>query len=258
MAEQQNRFIWYELLTSDAGAARAFYGKVVGWTAKDSGLPGGEYWLLETGNGMVGGLMTLPEDAAKAGMPPRWLGYVSVADVDRAVSKIVADGGASRMPAMDIPTVGRFALVADPQGVAFYLMTPSGEGESNAFSVGTLGHAGWNELHAADGPAAFAFYSKHFGWEMTDEMDMGPMGKYILFNTGSGEAVGGMMTKHSLAPPSWLFYFNVDDITAATTRVGEGGGAVVNGPHEVPGGLWIIQCTDPQGAMFALVSATKS
>jgi predicted enzyme related to lactoylglutathione lyase len=256
MAEQQNRFIWYELLTNDADAAGSYYGKVVGWATKDSGQSGMDYRMWEIGGSMVGGLMKRPDDA----MPPCWLGYVSVADVDEAVGKIVADGGSLKMPATDIPGVGRIALVNDPQGVAFYVMTPTGqgEGESESYAVGKIGHAGWNELHAAEGPAAMAFYSKHFGWEKTEEMDMGPMGKYLLFNTGSGEAVGGMMTKHSPAPPSWLFYFNVDDITTAAARVGDGGGTVVNGPHQVPGGLWIIQCTDPQGAMFALVSGKKS
>ena len=67
MTQQPSRFIWYELLTGDADAASAFYGKVVGWTSKDSGMPGGDYRLLEIGGGMVGGLMALPADAGRIG-----------------------------------------------------------------------------------------------------------------------------------------------------------------------------------------------
>jgi predicted enzyme related to lactoylglutathione lyase len=161
------------------------------------------------------------------------------------------------MPGTDIPDVGRFAMLADPQGALFYIMTPAGTGESTAFSRRTVGHIGWNELHAADGEAALAFYSAQFGWEKSDEYDMGPMGKYLLFIADGVEA-GGTMTKRTPAPPHWLFYFNVDDVTLAAARVKGASGAVLNGPHQVPGGQWIIQCQDPQGAAFALVSDAKS
>ena len=186
-----------------------------------------------------------------------WFGYISVPDVDQAVTEITEAGGTLIMPPTNIPDVGRFSMLTDPQGALFYIMTPSGEGESTSFSPSKIGHAGWNELHAADGHAALAFYGKQFGWGLSEEMDMGPMGKYLLFNTG-GDAVGGMLTKHTPAPPHWLYYFNVDDITTAIARVTEAGGTVVNGPHQVPGGLWIIQGEDPQGVMFALVGSEKS
>jgi uncharacterized protein len=88
-------------------------------------------------------------------------------------------------------------------------------------------------------------------------MDMGAMGVYQLFATG-GEAVGGMMTKMPDCPvPFWLYYFNVDAIDAAMERVTKAGGKVMTGPMEVPGGQWILQCTDPQGAMFAMVAPRR-
>src|SRR5205085_9119861 len=99
----------------------------------------------------------------------------------------------------------------------------------------------------------FAFYSKLFGWTKADAIDMGPMGTYQLFSTGNGP-VGGMMTKTPQTPaPFWLYYFNVSGIDAARERVKTAGGKVINGPMEVPGGSWILQGLDPQGAMFALV-----
>ncbi len=252
-----SRFIWYELLSADADAASVFYAEVVGWNIQDSGMPGGAYSILHAGSSMVGGMMTLPADAAASGMKPGWLGYVHVPDVDRAIGEIRAAGGMPLMPGTDIPGVGRFAMLADPQGAFFYVMTPASDGKSTAFSPGTIGHVGWNELHAADGEAALAFYRAQFGWEKGDEHDMGPMGKYVLFHAG-GEEAGGMMTKHSPGAPQWLFYFNVDDVTAGAARVSAAGGVVLNGPHQVPGGQWIVQCQDPQGAMFALASDTKS
>jgi len=252
-----SRFIWYDLLSTDADAASAFYSETIGWKIQDSSMPGGDYRIIQAGSSMVGGLMTLPADAAASGMKPGWLGYLYVPDVDQAIGAVTAAGGRALMPGMDIPDVGRFAMLADPDGACFYVMPPSGEGESTAFSPGTIGHIGWNELHAADGQAAFAFYTAQFGWEKAGEHDMGPMGKYLLFDAG-GVQTGGIFTKHSPAPPHWLFYFNVDDITTGAARVNAGGGSVLNGPHEVPGGQWIIQCQDPQGAMFALASDRKS
>jgi predicted enzyme related to lactoylglutathione lyase len=84
------------------------------------------------------------------------------------------------------------------------------------------------------------------------------MGVYRIFDEGKGSHMGdgGMMTKAPEMPNSrWGFYFSVDAIGAAIERVNAGGGKVIQGPHQVPGGQWIIQGIDPQGANFALVSA---
>ena len=103
---------------------------------------------------------------------------------------------------------------------------------------------------------AFAFYSGQFGWETMEEMDMGPMGTYRIFGA-DGVQMGGMMDKPDDMPASaWGFYFNVDGIDAAIERITANGGQVLMGPHEVPGGSWIVQAVDPQGAKFALVSPT--
>jgi predicted enzyme related to lactoylglutathione lyase len=116
-----------------------------------------------------------------------------------------------------------------------------------------VGRVGWHELHAAQWQAALAFYSEQFGWTEADAVDMGAMGIYQLF-AADGVPCGGMMTKAEAVPaPYWLFYFNVADINAAAARVASQRGQVLNGPHEVPGGSLIVQCRDPQGAMFALV-----
>ena len=162
-------------------------------------------------------------------------------------------GGASLRAADDIPGVGRFAVVADPQGAAFILFRPAPEMDRQPRPPGTMGHAGWHELHAADWQGAFAFYAGQFGWTKDEAVDMGPMGTYQLFAAGN-VAIGGMMTKAEAVPaPFWLFYFNVPDIDAAAARVAAGGGHVLHGPMEVPGGSRVIQCRDPQGATFALV-----
>jgi predicted enzyme related to lactoylglutathione lyase len=114
------------------------------------------------------------------------------------------------------------------------------------------GHTGWHELHTTDWQKAFDFYSEMFGWGKGDSVDMGPMGTYQLF-TLNGAAIGGMMNSPLATSTSfWLYYFNVDDIDAAATRVAANGGKILHGPQQVPGGGWIIQAADPQGAAFAL------
>lgn len=249
-----SNFIWYELLTNDPAAAATFYGVLLGWTATDSHQEGMDYRILNMNGVGVGGLMALPPGAAESGMQPCWLGYVSVADVDKSVTSIRAAGGAEHMPAMDVPKVGRMAMVADPQGATLYVMTPIGApNQATSFAPRKPGHGGWHELHTKDWKAALAFYGAQFGWTKTDAMDMGPMGTYLLFNAGAGEAIGGMMNNPDAPRPFWLYYFNVADIEAAGTCIAANGGHVMMGPHQVPTGDWIIQARDPQGAMFALL-----
>jgi hypothetical protein len=191
------------------------------------------------------------------GARPRWLGYVGVDDVDASCAAIEAAGGKVLVPANDVPMAGRIAMVADCCGAPFYIMTPTpppGGGESTCFSaLPNPGRCGWNELYAGNQANALTFYTGLFGWTLPDAMDMGPMGTY-QFIAHDGVQIGAVMTKPDAVPAAaWCHYFWVESITAAKTRVEANGGQVVNGPHEVPGGLWIIQGTDPQGALFSLV-----
>ena len=223
MPKTPSHFIWYELMTTDVDVATRFYGAVVGWTVKASSQPGMDYREWSIAGQAVGGLMTIPSDAGANGMRPMWVGYLNVPDVDSSSAAITAAGGAVHMPATDIPGVGRFAMVSDPQGAIFYVMTPLGAVPSPSFAPGRVGHGGWNELHTSDWSAALAFYGEHFGFGKTEAMDMGPMGTYLLFNTG-GDAVGGMVNSPDFPRPMWLYYFNVDDINPAMTRVKAAGG----------------------------------
>jgi predicted enzyme related to lactoylglutathione lyase len=146
-------------------------------------------------------------------------------------------------------------MVADPQGAVFCLFKPDGDMSRPAADPNTVGIVGWHELYAVDGEQAFAFYTDLFGWTKAEAMDMGAMGVYQLFAAG-GAPIGGMMTKPPGVPvPLWNYYFQVDGIGAAMERLRVGGGTVINGPMEVPGGNWIVQGLDPQGATFSLLSA---
>ncbi|MEO8722369.1 MAG: VOC family protein [Sphingobium sp.] len=248
-------YIWYELMTTDVAAAKEFYGNVAGWSFADNGQSALPYTHISAGDDQVGGLMALTGEAAANGARPAWFGYIKVDDVDATVAAIVADGGTVHMPPTDVPVAGRIAMVTDPQSVPFYVIAPDGEGESKAFlSVPTLGHFAWNELYAGDLTTVLPFYQKHFGWEMLDAMDMGPMGQYQIYGLDDGTGLGGMMTKPAEMPrPMWLYYIGVEDCDAALQRATDAGANIIHGPSEVPGGLFIFQGIDPQGAMFACV-----
>lgn len=251
MPTSHGAFVWYELMTSDAAAATRFYEQVIGWRSEVSTSTGMEYTLLNVGQTQVAGLMTLPEEACKAGARPGWLGYVAVDDVDAACAKVKTLGGAVHKAPEDIPGIGRFAIAADPQGAVICLFS-SGD-EEFVSPPNEPGHPGWRELYALDHKAAFEFYAAMFGWTKGEAIDMGPMGVYQLFDY-VGLTRGGMMNKPPEMPvPAWCYYFNTENIDAAVGRIQKAGGQVVNGPMEVPGGMWIVQALDPQGAMFALV-----
>ncbi len=166
-------------------------------------------------------------------------------------------GGAIHRGPEDIPGVGRFAVAGDPHGAGFMLFKGTSEEAPPPAPAGTPGHVGWRELHAGDREGAFAFYSGLFGWTKADAVDMGAMGVYQIFAI-DGTAAGGMMTRMPETPaPFWLYYFNVEAVGAAMTRVKDAGGQILNGPMQVPGGSWIAQCFDPQGAMFAIVGSKQ-
>jgi len=252
-------FIWYELMTTDADAAAAFYGDVLGWSCRPfEPDDAGGYRLFSTGETEVAGLMVLPPEGDCPGGAPGWIGYIGVDDVDAAAADLAADGASELVPPTDIPGVGRFAVIADPQGAVFTIMRGAMEGESRAFSPHGIGHCQWNELSTADPQAALAFYGRHFGWEKGETMPMGEMGDYQMLDLG-GHSFGAVMRATPQQPqPGWLFYFGVADIDAATRKATAGGGAVLHGPAEIPGGDFIVVADDPQGARFALVGPRKA
>lgn len=245
--------IWYELTTADPAASERFYGDVVGW--KVAPFDGqGPYALLNADDGaLVGGMLPLSGEVPGS---PGWLAYFHVADVDAAVALVEQAGGTVHIPASDIPGVGRSAMVADPQGVAFHLMTPapSEPGQSTSFSPTLPQRCAWNELTTTDQDAALPFYSSLCGWTSTSAMPMGEMGDYSFVDCGDVQ-IGAMMNRQSAEQPTgWCFYFHIPDVDAVVATITAHGGQVVMGPMDVPGGQRALVAIDPQGAAVGFVS----
>jgi uncharacterized protein len=251
MVSSHGCFVWYELTTTDAEAAKAFYADIVGWGIRDASMPGAAYTLFTAGEVAVAGLMGLPADARKMGAQPRWTGYVDVDDVDAATDRLKHLGGTVYVPPTDVPDVSRFSVVADLQMATLALVKGLKSGQEQPAALSSPGHVGWHELSAVNWERAFAFYGELFGWQKA-HAEVGGIGTYQLFSAG-GQTIGGMSNKPPAVPmPFWLYYFNVGDIDAAAERVKAGGGKILEGPLEARGGNRIVRCTDPQGAMFAL------
>lgn len=260
MSEDFGDFIWYELMTGDVAAAAGFYGAVTGWNAKVMNMPSMDYTVLEMPGAPVGvgGIMELDARHRAEGIPPNWTGYITVDDVDLCAADVVMMGGALNRQPEDIPGVGRFAVAADPQGAVFIIFAPQPmEEPPPSPGPDAPGSVSWHELMTPDPEAAFGFYSRLFGWERGEAFDMGEMGVYQLF-TVHGVMRGGIMKTTPETPtPFWAFYINVEALDAALERVTAAGGTVLNGPVEVPGGSFVAQALDPQGAFFCLLAPRR-
>jgi predicted enzyme related to lactoylglutathione lyase len=244
------RIVWHDLLTTDHAAARSFYTQVAPWKtqpwedAKDY-----EMWTL---NGEpIGGVTNIGPEMAAAGVRPHWLAYVCVYDVDACARQAVSLGGKLRSGPKEVPHVGCWAVISDPQGATIGIFepadTPPGHDGDPA-----IGEFSWHELATDDYKAAREFYRVLFRWETMQDYDMGELGIYSMFGQ-HGQMYGGMFTRPAQIPVSnWLCYVRVPTVKPVADEVARLGGSVMNGPMEVPGGDWVAQCMDPQGAAFAL------
>lgn len=252
-ANPLGRFVWHDLMTADPEAAQAFYTEIIGWGTDVWEGADSPYTMWTNGETPLGGVMELPQQAKQAGAPSHWLAYVGTPDTDATVEKATELGATVYVAPQDIPTVGRFAVMADPQGAVFAVFTAAEEAPGHD-GPPQVGEFSWHELATTDYEAAFAFYSTLFGWEKSEAMDMGEAGIYQMYGRG-GQQLGGMFNKPEEMPVGWLHYAKVDDVNSVAERVKRLGGQILNGPMEVPGGDLIAQCLDPQGAAFAIHSS---
>ena len=251
MSTSHGRFVWHDLSTTGPDAAQSFYTKVTPWKTQQSEFSD-NYTIWVNDGKPLGGLTTLGNADQMQGMPPHWLAYVYVYDVDACVRQVPKLGGQVRVGPTEVPNVGSWAVVRDPQGASIGMYEPETPASSRAAGPPRRGEFSWHELLTTDYKTAFEFYRALFQWEKMSEFDMGAMGVYFLYGQ-KGQTYGGMFNRSpDMPPPNWLSYVRVDDVKSVAQMVQQLNGKVMNGPMEVPGGDWIAQCMDPQGAAFAL------
>jgi predicted enzyme related to lactoylglutathione lyase len=235
----RGRFVWHELMTPDTAAAHAFYGKTLGWKSQPWEQDP-SYSMFAASSGPLGGAVSSTQG------PSHWMPYLGTTDIEATVRDVTRLGGSVKKEITDMPNGSKYAVLADPQGAVFgvyWSAQPAGKE-----TPPKRGEYSWHELTTTDPKAAFSFYSTVFGWENAGEHQMGPDAVYYMFGR-NGAPLGGLWKSEN--PASWLGYVRVKDVHQTAKKVTSSGGRVINGPMEVPGGDWIVQCTDPSGAMFA-------
>lgn len=245
-------FCWVELGTSDAEAAKKFYTGLFDWSFADNPIgPDMVYTMLKREGKDVGALYKMNSEMTSQGIPPHWLSYVSVAEVDSAAAKARELGATILKEPFDVFDVGRMAVVQDPTGAVFALWqagTHPGAGVCNVPNSFC-----WNELATKDTTRAGDFYTRLFGWGKNVQQ-MGPM-TYTSFMNGERPA-GGMyepLPEMGDVPPNWLVYFAVDDTDAKVRKAEELGGKTCAPPMDIPGTGRFAIIQDPQGAAFGII-----
>jgi len=240
-------FCWSELTTSDQDAAKAFYGALLGWQAEDIPVGEGAYYSMQRiGGKRVAAIAPQPQQQRDAGVPPLWNSYISVQDADAVAARAKELGADVHAPPFDVMTVGRMAVIQDPQGAYFMPWQP--RDQIGADLVNAPGALVWNELQSPDLDASAAFYGDLFGWKI--EQSSGMADAYLTIKNGDANN-GGMRELTPPAPPSWLTYFGTEDIDAALAKVDALGGSTLAGPIDIQIAK-IAVVADPQGAVFAL------
>jgi predicted enzyme related to lactoylglutathione lyase len=258
-------FCWVEHATADLTAAKDFYDRVVGLKTKEVPMPGeapGNYtmWTLD-GERDVGGAHVLGDEEKQHGVPPHWLPYVSVDDIEATAAKAKQLGGEVMVEPFEIPNTGKMAVLVDPTGANVALWQYTG-GHGGAWrqpdgEEPQLGMVCWTELLTTDAAKAEAFYTGLLGWSAESK----PMGEspYTIFRAGETMAAGMIAIREDWGPvPShWLNYFMVEDADAASAKVVELGGKQSGPAMDIPQMGRFAMVMDPQGAAFAVFAAPK-
>jgi hypothetical protein len=243
------KLVWFELVSNDAGRAQQFYGEVLGWRTKPFPMGGFTYDMICTGESldtMIGGY-AMPRQS----QPAHWIGYVSVEDVDAAAKVAVAQGGRMVDPPSDIPGVGRWTRIADPQGAELALLRNSG-GDPPDRETAPHGTWLWHELHTTEPEKAVAFYEKVAGFTARAQ-DMGPSGTYHILSRGGVDRAGVTGYLQAGVAPHWIPYVAVDDVDTALARAARLGARLATGATDIPGIGRFGMLWDPTGAVIALM-----
>ena len=254
-----SQFFWHELMTTDVKAAEKFYSDVVGWKATDSGAPGQQYTLFNVGDRGVGGMLAITPDMAKHGARPGWLGYIAVDDVDQAVARLKQEGGKVDIEPQEVPGIIRFAMVADPQGATFYIA--KGLRRQSAAAPGHR-HARHRGLERIDGvrlAGRLCLLFQDVRLDQGGSARHGPDGHLSAFCRGrAGHRRHDDQARRASGRLLGLLFQRAGDRRGHREESRPAAARSSTVPCEVPGGQWVVQAMDPQGAAFNLVAPTDA
>src|SRR5688572_2946894 len=229
MTQQQwhpGRFVWHELFTPDVAKSKSFYQSLFGWTVDEIPMGPMTYHMLKKGEQGVGGFM--PLQVLGRPVPPFWLGYVSVPNVDEAAKACASNGGLVATPPRDIPNVGRFATIGDPVH-AYTAAWKSNTGDGPRHEPPPVGTFSWDELITNDPDKVTNFYQKVYGWTCSP---FGEVKDVWAFSSGD-KAVASLM-KSPQGQSYWLSYVRVDELGASRKEAVKLGATVLMEKISVP------------------------
>lgn len=258
MSYPHGLFTWSDVALPDPESGGAFYAAVFGWEVEDvSPDPAGPYWFFRKNGKVAAGMGPLTTEQQEHGVPAMWTSYVSVDDVEAAVTRAKELGATVLMEPMQIFTSGKMAYLMDPVGAAVALWEAGDHAGADEF--GKPGFLCWNELATRDVPAAAAFYAALFGWSAEAE-DVGGGMEYTMVKVGE-RSNGGIYDPTGILPDStpahWAVYFAVADCDATAAAVAANGGIVVRQPTDMGGIGRMAVCVDPQGASFMIIALAE-
>lgn len=245
-------FVWLELATTSQSAAKNFYSALFGWEAQDAPMgPDAVYTMFRLNSRDVSGAFQISAEEHR--IPPHWQLYVAVDNADTAASRAAELGAKIIQPPMDIPNVGRMAVLQDPTGAMLSVFQP---GVHKGMGItGEPGAFCWADLQTPDRDRAAKFYGSVFGWEFTLGKDNDPDGYLHIKN--HGEFIGGLPPSRHLqpnVPPHWLAYIQSANCEAQTAKAAQLGAKVLVPTMAIEGAGNFSVVADPQGAVFALYS----
>ncbi len=249
------KVIWHDLITEDLDSARSFYGSLLGWTFESSsGGRGEEYLVARKGDVIVAGLLAIdaPTDGEKYS---RWLPYISVDDVDAALSRSIAGGASVAAPARNV-SLGRVAAIIDPQGAVIGLARSTIGDPDDVTTAAAPGRPVWTELLANDPQAAAAFYGSLANYDVRTVDRRG--GEYTMLASGGADRAGIFQNPaDSDYSPVWITAFGVTDPAAAAAKAESLGGTIILPVSaDLRDGTTAV-VTDPSGAIFVLQSWSR-
>lgn len=253
------KFVWGDLFTSDPAAAQTFYTGLFGWTAttvdRPSLLGTRHYIVLSVGDRPVAGIVGRPMKSSDE-IHGRWVGFISVPDVSRALSAATAGGGKALSGPKVRPARGTQAIFSDPDGATLGLVHSS-SGDPGEYLPG-LGDWTWAELFARDPSAAGAFYHSVAGYDVVPDNRGGSADKFVLVSGGYSRASVSPLPNRPKAHPVWLLFIRVANVKDTAAKAVGLGGRVLAPPSDTPSEYWRAIIADPTGAPLGVVELGDS
>ena len=241
---------WVDLSSTDAAAARDFYGKLFGWKVDLAPDPGAGGYALATIDGKnIAGIGGTQDPNG----PSAWMVYIGTKDADATAKTIESAGGKVVAPPFDVLDSGRMAVFQDPSGAFMSVWQPNNMQGADVMNEPNT--YAWAELNSRGFEKAEDFYKKVFGWT-TKKSPMGegqPM--YTEFQQQGNSIAGGMEMMAMVpaeVPSYWLVYFGVADVDKTFKKATDLGAKELVEPVDFPGGRFAI-VQDPQGAAFGIM-----